>query len=52
MNDLYMILEVDDADKETIKKSFKKLSLKFHPDKNDLCKAKDKFIEIGMHMKF
>ena len=44
MNDLYSILELDvDASNEDIKKHFRKLSLKYHPDKNG---SKEKFIEL------
>ena len=36
MSDLYSILELDvDATNEDIKKHFRKLSLKYHPDKYD-----------------
>ena len=44
MNDLYSILELDvHAKDEDIKKHFRKLSLKYHPDKNG---SKEKFIEL------
>ena len=44
MIDLYYVLELDEkATNENIKKNFRKLSLKHHPDKNG---TKDKFIEL------
>ena len=44
MNDLYSILELEvDASDEDIKKHFRKLSLKYHPDKNG---SKEQFIEL------
>jgi thioredoxin-like negative regulator of GroEL len=48
--DYYKILEVDrNASQEQIKKNFKKLSLKYHPDKNkkNPDAAKQKFIEVA-----
>ncbi len=47
--DYYEVLEVSrDADGTTIKKSYRKLAIKFHPDKNpDDPEAEDKFKEIG-----
>ena len=47
MNDLYSILEVDsNSSSDTIKKSFKRLSLIYHPDKNNSYEAHERFIEI------
>lgn len=47
--DLYKILDVDkDASQEEIKKSYRKLSMKHHPDKNpDNKEAENKFKEIS-----
>lgn len=47
--DYYEVLQVSrDADGSTIKKSYRKLAIKFHPDKNpDDPEAEDKFKEIG-----
>lgn len=47
--DYYEVLEVSrDADGTTIKKSYRKLAIRFHPDKNpDDPEAEDKFKEIG-----
>ena len=47
--DYYEILEVSrNADSETIKKSFRKLALKYHPDRNQGDKeAEQKFKEIN-----
>lgn len=44
----YDILEVSkDADKELIRKAYKKLAIKWHPDKNTDPKALDKFKAIS-----
>ena len=46
----YEILEIDkDADSESIKKAYKKLAKKFHPDlnPNDIESAEEKFKEIN-----
>jgi hypothetical protein len=43
-----MSLLVDRAANDaTIKKAYKKLSKKYHPDKNTTPEAKDKFVEIS-----
>ena len=50
MKDYYSILEISkNADKNTIKNSYKKLALKYHPDKNINNKTYvvDKFKEIS-----
>ena len=50
MKDYYSILEIDkNADKNTIKNSYKKLALKYHPDKNTDNKeqSEEKFKEIS-----
>ena len=47
MIDYYEILGINEtANKECIKQSFRKLSLKYHPDKNKDQDSKDKFIII------
>jgi len=44
----YKILGLDQsATKEDIKKSYRKLAIKFHPDHNNSSNAHDKFIEIN-----
>lgn len=48
MSDLYEILEVDKkATPDQIKKAYRRLSMKWHPDKNDAVNAADKFKEIS-----
>ncbi len=45
--DYYQILEINrDADKDTIKKSYKRLALKYHPDVNNHPDAEEKFKEL------
>lgn len=39
--DYYQLLNVPkDADDRTIRKAFKKLAIKMHPDKNTVCRGK------------
>ena len=48
MSDLYKILEVDkSATGDEIKKAYRRLSMKWHPDKNNSPGASDKFKEIS-----
>jgi len=50
MSDYYKLLEVDkSADEKTLKKAYRKLSMKWHPDKNpnNIELANQKFKEIG-----
>ncbi|SNB29772.1 hypothetical protein NO004_530026 [Flavobacterium psychrophilum] len=47
MIDYYKILELElGTDIQTVKKSFRRLALKYHPDKNKAPDASQKFIEI------
>jgi len=46
--DFYKVLEVDkSASADEIKKSYRKLALKWHPDKNKSAEAEEKFKEIN-----
>jgi molecular chaperone DnaJ len=47
MEDYYKLLGVPrDADKEDIKKAYRKLAMKYHPDRNSEANAEDKFKEV------
>ena len=46
--DYYDILGIDrNADKREIKKAYRKLALKYHPDKNPSKKAEERFKDIS-----
>ncbi|KAI0049744.1 DnaJ-domain-containing protein [Auriscalpium vulgare] len=46
--DLYKVLEVSrTASEQDIRKAYKKLSRKYHPDKNQDAGAEDKFVEVA-----
>ena len=48
MQDYYKVLGINkDASQEEIKKSFRKLALKYHPDKNSSKDAEQKFKDIN-----
>ena len=47
MKDYYKILEIEfGADISSVKKAFRRLALRYHPDKNKAPDASTKFIEI------
>lgn len=46
--DFYKVLDVSpDSNEDEIKKAYRKLALKFHPDKNSDAEAEDRFKEIA-----
>jgi hypothetical protein len=48
MKDYYKILQIDrDASEQDVKKAYRELALKFHPDKSDYHDAHQKFTEIN-----
>jgi len=48
-NELYQILEVEpNCSQDEIKKAFRRLAMKYHPDKNPSSEAEQKFKEINM----
>ncbi|KAL7310815.1 DnaJ subfamily B member 4 [Mucor circinelloides] len=45
--DYYQVLQIEkDASDQQIKKAYRKLALKFHPDKNSSADAVEKFKDI------
>ncbi|PHZ09877.1 heat shock protein DnaJ [Rhizopus microsporus ATCC 52813] len=48
VKEYYRILEIsNNADEQEIKRAYKKLALKYHPDKNPSTEAEEKFKDIS-----